>query len=128
MRGVADLSSRRPCRETTGGRSWPVAGALLLALTACAVDERAAAPAYEACHWPARDAENRSWITEIVALMKRWFGFGLLDGTYLVEVPVLVLGMDLVIIGLMSWTLCLISAWLPARRAAQLNPVEGLHR
>ncbi|MFV2091377.1 MAG: FtsX-like permease family protein, partial [Pseudomonadales bacterium] len=67
------------------------------------------------------------WITEIVALMKDWFGFGLLDGTYFTEVPVLIRSADLWLIGLLSGGLCLLSAWLPARRAAGLNPIEGLH-
>lgn len=66
-------------------------------------------------------------ITDIVAWMKDWFGFGLLDGTYFVEVPVLVQGSDLGLIAALSGVLCLISAWLPARRAAALNPVDGLH-
>ncbi len=66
-------------------------------------------------------------ITDIVAWMKDWFGFGLLDGTYFVEVPVLVLGSDLWIIACLSGVLCLLSAWLPARRAALMNPVDGLH-
>lgn len=67
-------------------------------------------------------------ITLIVAWMKDWFGFGLLDGTYFVEVPVLIQAGDLGVIGVLSGVLCLISAWLPARRAAALNPIEGLHR
>lgn len=66
-------------------------------------------------------------ITGIVAWMKSWFGFGLLDGTYFVEVPVLVQAGDLGVIAALSGVLCLVSAWLPARRAAALNPVEGLH-
>ncbi|MEJ2088482.1 MAG: FtsX-like permease family protein [Gammaproteobacteria bacterium] len=66
-------------------------------------------------------------ITEIVAWMKSWFGFGLLDGTYFVEVPVLIQPMDLVLIGCLSAALCLMSAWIPARRAADQNPIEGLH-
>ena len=33
----------------------------------------------------------------------------------------------LLLIGGLSWSLCLLSAWLPARRAALLNPIEGLH-
>ena len=68
-----------------------------------------------------------SYISEIVALMKDWFGFGLLDGTYFVEVPSLVIPGDLLLIGALSWLLSLISAWLPARRAARLNPIDGLH-
>ncbi len=67
-------------------------------------------------------------ITDIVAWMKDWFGFGLLDGTYFVEVPVLVLAADLWLIAGLSGVLCLFSAWLPARRAALLNPIDGLHR
>jgi len=68
------------------------------------------------------------WITEIVAWMKDWFGFGLLDGTYFVEVPVLIQFSDLWLIGLLSGVLCLFSAWVPAHRAAALNPIDGLHR
>jgi lipoprotein-releasing system permease protein len=66
-------------------------------------------------------------ISDIVAWMKAWFGFGLLDGTYFVEVPVLVLASDLLAIACLSGVLCLLSAWLPARRAALMNPVDGLH-
>lgn len=66
-------------------------------------------------------------ITDIVGWMKDWFGFGLLDGTYFVEVPVLVLGSDLWTIACLSGVLCLLSAWLPARRAALMNPIDGLH-
>ena len=67
------------------------------------------------------------YISDIVALMKAWFDFGLLDGTYFVEVPSLMIPRDLLVIGVLSWLLSLISAWLPARRAARLNPIEGLH-
>ena len=67
------------------------------------------------------------WITEIVELMKQWFGFALLEGTYFMEVPSLVKTGDLWVIGALSWSLCLLSAWLPAHRAADLNPLEGLH-
>ena len=67
------------------------------------------------------------WITEIVEWMKSWFGFGLLDGTYFVEVPVLIQATDLALIGGLSGALCMLSAWIPARRAAEQNPIEGLH-
>ncbi len=66
-------------------------------------------------------------ITDIVDWMKDWFGFGLLDGSYLVEVPVLILPSDLWLIAGLSGVLCLVSAWLPAERAALTNPIEGLH-
>jgi lipoprotein-releasing system permease protein len=63
----------------------------------------------------------------VVATAERWLGFRLLEGTYFVEVPSVVLPQDLVFIAVISLTLCLISAWIPARRAAALNPVDGLH-
>lgn len=64
----------------------------------------------------------------VLSVFERWLGFRLLEGTYFVEVPSLVLPSDLVVIGVISGTLCLISAWIPARRAAALNPISGLHR
>ena len=67
------------------------------------------------------------WITEIVTVMKTLFGFSLLEGTYFLEVPSRIQASDLWLIGLLSWSLCLLSAWLPAHRAAQLNPIDGLH-
>ncbi|MEQ8861365.1 MAG: FtsX-like permease family protein [Pseudomonadales bacterium] len=63
----------------------------------------------------------------LIARMEGWLGFRLLEGTYFVEVPSVVQPSDLVYIGLISGTLCLISAWIPARRAAAVNPVTGLH-
>ncbi len=66
-------------------------------------------------------------INAIVGWMKDWFGFGLLDGTYFAEVPVQVEAFDLLLIGVLAGGLCLLSAWMPARRAADLNPIDGLH-
>ena len=63
----------------------------------------------------------------VLSLVERTFGFRLLEGTYFVEVPSLVQPSDLVVIGVISATLCLISAWVPARRAAAMNPIAGLH-
>ena len=63
----------------------------------------------------------------LVAAVEGWLGFRLLEGTYYVKVPSVVQGPDLAVIALLSGTLCLVSAWLPARRAAELNPVSGLH-
>lgn len=64
----------------------------------------------------------------LIAWAEAWFGYQLLEGTYFVEVPSVVLAADLVVIAAMSWTLCLLSAWIPARRAAALSPIAGLHR
>ena len=54
-------------------------------------------------------------------------GIQVLDVYYFVEVPSVVRVSDLILIALISWGLCLFSAWLPAHRAALMNPVEGLH-
>ena len=66
-------------------------------------------------------------IGPIFAWLESWLGLELLEGSYFETVPSRVLPADLVLIGGLSWLLCLLSAWIPARRAAQQNPVEGLH-
>ncbi len=70
-------------------------------------------------------AANR--IGPIFAVLESWLGLRLLDGSYFETVPSQVLLADLALIGGLSWLLCLLSAWIPARRAARQNPVEGLH-
>ena len=66
-----------------------------------------------------------------VAALVRWLAsvtsYQLLEGTYFAELPSDVQWSDLLVIAGMSWTLCVLAAWLPARRAANLNPVEALH-
>ncbi|MCZ6656204.1 MAG: FtsX-like permease family protein [Gammaproteobacteria bacterium] len=66
-------------------------------------------------------------IATLVATVEAWFGFRLLEGSYFVAVPSRVLLEDLWVIGGLSWLLCLLAAWIPARRATEQNPVEGLH-
>lgn len=66
-------------------------------------------------------------IGPIFAGLETWLGLRLLEGSYFETVPSRVLPTDLALIGGLSWLLCLLSAWIPARRAAQQNPVEGLH-
>ena len=66
-------------------------------------------------------------IGPIFAVFESWLGLQFLDGSYFETVPSRVLPADLVLIGGLSWLLCLLSAWIPARRAAQQNPIEGLH-
>ncbi len=67
------------------------------------------------------------YINEILDVLQMFTGRHLLDGSFFVRVPVLVQVGDLMVIGGLSAGLCLLSAWMPARRAAQLNPVEALH-
>lgn len=66
-------------------------------------------------------------IGALMAAVERVLGLQFLAGTYFVEVPSVVKLADLGVIGAMSATLCLASAWLPAHRASLMNPVEGLH-
>jgi lipoprotein-releasing system permease protein len=67
------------------------------------------------------------YINAIMELIASISGRHLLDGSFFVEIPVKVLPADLLLIGLMSCGLCILSAWFPARRAAQMNPVAALH-
>jgi lipoprotein-releasing system permease protein len=67
------------------------------------------------------------YINEIMSLIASVSGRHLLDGSFFVEIPVRILPADLIVIGLMSCGLCLLSAWFPARRAAQMDPVAALH-
>lgn len=66
-------------------------------------------------------------IGAVIAGLERVLGFRFLEGTYFVSVPSVVVPTDLLIIGSISMALCLFSAWVPARRAAALNPLAGLH-
>lgn len=66
-----------------------------------------------------------------VAEIVRWLGsissYRLLEGSYFSALPSVVKLMDLLVIAGMAWSLCVLAAWLPARRAANLNPVQALH-
>ena len=66
-------------------------------------------------------------VTDVVQAIENALGIRLLDGTYFEEVPSRVLVSDLVAIVLLSLSLCVASAAVPARRAAALNPAEALH-
>ena len=67
-------------------------------------------------------------INEILDAVQALTGMHLLDGSYFVRVPVAVEVSDLLTISGMSVGLCLLAAWIPARRATALNPVDALHR
>ena len=66
-------------------------------------------------------------INPVVNALEALTGMHLLDGSYFVEIPVQVIGSDLLLIALLAAGLCLISAWLPAQRALQVEPVQALH-
>ena len=69
-------------------------------------------------------AEN---IGYLVGVAESWLGFRMLEGSYFDVLPSLVLAEDLLVIAVLSWLLCVLAAWIPARRAARQNPVAGLH-
>lgn len=54
-------------------------------------------------------------------------GQHLLDGSYFVSVPTHLVWWDLGIIVLLSTSVALVSAWLPANRASRLQPARHLH-
>ena len=68
-----------------------------------------------------------NYIGDVIATLEGWFGIQVLDVYYFVEVPSVVRVSDLLVIAIVSSILCLFSDWLPAHRAALMNPVEGLH-
>ncbi len=69
-------------------------------------------------------AEN---IGYLLGVAETWLDFSLLEGSYFEVLPALVLVEDLAGIALLSWLLCVLAAWIPARRAARQNPVASLH-
>ncbi len=66
-------------------------------------------------------------IDRVMAAVESLSGFHLLEGSYFTVLPSIVLAQDLLVIGVLSWLLCVLAAWIPARRAARQNPVAGLH-
>ena len=63
----------------------------------------------------------------LVGVVESWLGFRMLEGSYFDVLPSLVLAGDLTVIAALSWLLCVLAAWVPARRAARQSPVAGLH-
>jgi lipoprotein-releasing system permease protein len=66
-------------------------------------------------------------IDAMVAGLESLTGVSFLEGTYFVEIPVQIEVADLGIIALLSTFICLLAAWIPARRARKVHPVLGLH-
>ncbi len=67
------------------------------------------------------------YINPILAVVRDLTGMHLLDGSFFVEVPTLVQVRDLILISLCCGGIAVLASWLPAHRAAELNPIEGLH-
>ena len=64
------------------------------------------------------------WVVDALSIVT---GKHLLEGSYFVRVPTRVVPSDLVLISCLSLGLALLSAWLPARRAAEVPPAQFLH-
>ncbi len=67
------------------------------------------------------------YVNEILAALQSLTGRHLLDGSFFVEVPTRILLSDLLAIAGMSCSLCMLSAAIPARRAARIDPIAALH-
>ena len=66
-------------------------------------------------------------MNSILDFLQMVSGMHLLDGSFFVEVPVLVSDFDLVVIAGISLLVCVLSSILPASRASRLNPKSALH-
>lgn len=66
-------------------------------------------------------------INQLVGALESLFGVRFLEGTYFVEIPFLIQGLDLGLIGGLAAVICLLAAYVPAQRAKRIHPVQGLH-
>jgi lipoprotein-releasing system permease protein len=67
------------------------------------------------------------YVNGLVDIVGAISGQHLLDGSYFALVPTKLVGTDLAIIAGISALIALLAAWMPARRASQLNPAQFLH-
>ena len=67
------------------------------------------------------------FVNELVDIVGAVSGQHLLDGSYFALVPTKLVGADLATIAGISALIALLAAWMPARRASQLNPTQFLH-
>jgi lipoprotein-releasing system permease protein len=67
-------------------------------------------------------------VTDIVRGVEWLFDVRLLQGTYFTSVPSTVLPGDIAIVAALGAVVSLAAAIYPARRAAALDPVQGLHQ
>jgi len=68
-----------------------------------------------------------SQVNELVDFLGDITGQHLLDGSFFATVPTRLVWLDLALIGVLSLSIALLSAWLPARGASQLPPARHLH-
>jgi lipoprotein-releasing system permease protein len=68
-----------------------------------------------------------SQVNELVDFLGEITGQHLLDGSFFAAVPTRLVWLDLTLIGVLSLSIALLSAWLPARGASQLPPARHLH-
>ena len=66
-------------------------------------------------------------INLVLDLLHEISGLHLLDGSFFVEVPITIHMEDMLVIGLVTFVACILSSWIPARRAVRLNPKLLLH-
>ena len=68
-----------------------------------------------------------SVVDQLIDFLGEISGQHLLDGSYFAVVPTKLVAWDLIAIVGISTSIALLCAWLPARRASQLNPAQFLH-
>jgi len=69
-----------------------------------------------------------AYVDPVFSWIEQLFGFNFLAGTYFQTVPSVIVGEDLLTIGLLSSLICLLASWFPARKAVTANPITGLHK
>ncbi|MEM1231754.1 MAG: FtsX-like permease family protein, partial [Pseudomonadota bacterium] len=67
-------------------------------------------------------------ISSFIGWLGEMTSYRLLQGTYFAALPIDIRLTDLLMIGLLAFLLSLFAAFIPAARAAELNPIEALHR
>lgn len=67
-------------------------------------------------------------VSALIAWLGEMTSYRLLQGTYFAQLPTDVRSGDLIVIGALAFALSLLAAFVPAARAAELNPIEALHK
>ena len=67
-----------------------------------------------------------TWLGEIYRFVDQSLGLGLMEEYFIQYLPTRVLATDIVVVGIVSFLICLLATIYPASRAAAANPVEAL--